>query len=37
MHLSKFAPNLAEVTQPMRELLVKAEHMDMGRCTAESI
>ena len=29
-HLSKFAPNLAEVTQPMRELLVKANTWTWG-------
>ena len=28
-HLSKFAPNLAEVTQPMRELLVKENTWEM--------
>ena len=30
MHLSKFAPNLAEVTQPMRELLVKENTWTWG-------
>ena len=37
MNLSKFAPNLAETTQPMRELLIKDSQWTWGEAHGDSL